>query len=685
MRAPYSWLKEYLPGLKIDPKELGSRLTLAGVAVDTVEEVEGDSVLELDLTPNRSDCLGMWGVAREVGAVLGLKVALPELPMLTVTEDTRIVQITAPEKCQRYLAMVVDDVKVQESPQWLIDRLTAAGVRAINNMVDISNYVMLETGQPLHAFDLQCLAGTRVVVRCAKSGETLVTLDDQERTLDEEMLIIADESRPVAVAGVMGGKSSEVTPETSVILFESALFQGTSVRRTGKKMGLRSEASLRFEKGVDPNGLMPALRRTAQLIEQLGAGRPRFEVAGANWVETKPLEVRLRHQRLIDLLGMELSAQNVEDVFERLGFTFTTGAGEWLVNVPSRRQDITIEVDLIEEVARIIGLDSLQASLPRGVTTQGAKTDRQAATDLIREQLVALGMHEIVTYSFVSPGDLARLHPDDQHPLRRAAAIMNPLTEAQSVMRTSLIPGLLNTLAYNLNRQVTDLALFEIGTAFYPNQLPMTELPREEQRLVLGVVGSEHSPAWQQRPQEMDFFYLKGLLEALAVRCGFEFGLSAHSDPSFHPFRAAELRVGDQIVGAMGELHPELTDRFDISKRVIMADLNLSSLLSHVKLSKLYEGLPRYPSVTRDMALMVPEELSSDQVLGLIRESGGDLLENVRLFDLYRGSQVREGHKSLAFSLTYRASDRTLTDQEVSQQHQRILTQVNDRLGASLR
>lgn len=685
MRVPYSWLREYLPGLDTDPKELGSRLTQAGVAVDTVDAVDGDSVLELDLTPNRSDCLSMWGVAREVGAVLGLDVKLPDLPILSVHEDPSVVTIVATDKCPQYLAMLVDDVKVQPSPQWLVDRLTAAGVRSINNVVDISNYVMLETGQPLHAFDQQRLDSQRIVVRSAAQGEKIVTLDDQERNLDEEMLVIADHRQPVAVAGVMGGRDSEVNEATRTILFESALFQGISVRRTGKKMGLRSEASLRFEKGVDPNGLLPALQRTAQLIQQLGAGQPRLEIIGANWRVYQPLEVRLRHQRLIDLLGMHVAAQDVEDVFRRLGFTFVTRGQEWIVEVPTRRQDITIEVDLVEEVARIIGLESLEATLPSGVTTQGAKTVRQAATDLIREHLIALGMHEIVTFSFVSPGDLARLCPEEQHPLRQGATIMNPLTEAQSVMRTSLIPGLLNTLAYNLNRQVLDLAVFEMGTVFYPKQLPLTELPKEEQRLVIGVVGNEHGPSWQRQPKEMDFFYVKGILETLAARCGFVLSLSTWTGMFFHPFRAAELRVGDQVVGYLGELHPELTDRFGISKRVIVADINLELLLDQVMLTKLYQGLPRYPSVTRDMALVVPEELSSDQVLELIRRNGGDLLESVCLFDLYRGNQVKEGYKSLAFSLTYRANDRTLIDQEVSEQHQQILVHVNERLGASLR
>ncbi|MGE5654425.1 MAG: phenylalanine--tRNA ligase subunit beta, partial [Bacillota bacterium] len=674
-----------LPALNIDPKELGSRLTLAGVAVDTVEEVENDFVLELDLTPNRSDCLSMWGTAREVAAVLGLEVKLPDMPMLTVKEDPNIVTILAKDKCPQYLAMLVDEVKVQPSPQWLVDRLTAAGVRAINNIVDISNYVMLETGQPLHAFDRQRLGGQRVIVRSAKLGETIVTLDDQVRKLDEEMLVIADENRPVAVAGVMGGKDSEVTEQTTTILFESALFQGTNVRRTGKKMGLRSEASQRFEKGVDPNGLLFALQRTAQLLGELGAGRPHFELVGANWSEIQPLRVRLRHQRLVDLLGMQVSTQDVENVFMRLNFTFTRGEQEWLVEVPTRRQDISIEVDLIEEVARIIGLDNLEPTMPCGITTQGAKTLRQAGTDLIREQLIALGMHEIVTFSFISPGDLARLCPDDQHPLRFAATIINPLTEAQSVMRTSLLPGLLNTLAYNLNRQVADLALFEMGTAFYPKQLPMSELPTEEQHLVIGVTGAEHRSSWQRQPQEMDFYYVKGILENLASRCGFSIQFTAATNAFFHPFRAAELRVADQVVGSLGELHPDLSDRFGISKRVVVADINLSLLLDSVKLNKLYQGLPRYPNVTRDMALLVPEELTSEQVLRLIRTSGGELLESVSLFDVYRGSQVKDGYKSLAFSLTYRASDRTLTDQEVGQQHQGILALVNEKLGASLR
>ncbi len=685
MRVLYSWLKEYLPGLNIDPKELGSRLTLAGVAVDIVEEVGGDSILELDLTPNRSDCLSMWGVAREVGAILGLEIELPDLPTVTISGNMEVVSIAAMDRCPQYLAMLVDEVKVGPSPQWMVDRLAAAGVRSINNIVDISNYVMMETGQPLHAFDRHCLEGGRIIVRGANPGETIITLDDQERTLDAEMLVIADETRPVAVAGVMGGKNSEVTPGTTAILFESALFAGTTVRRTGKKMGLRSEASLRFEKGVDPNGLALALRRTAQLLERLAAGKPRLEIIGANWQETKPLQVTLRHQRLIDLVGMQISVQDVEDVFGRLGFNFSARDQGWLVDVPSRRQDIAIEVDLIEEVARVIGLDNLEATLPCGITTQGAKTERQAATDLIRDELIALGMHEIVTYSFVSPGDLARLYPDDHHPLRQAAAIINPLTEAQSVMRTTLIPSLLNTLAHNLNRQVNDLALFEMGTAFYPKQLPMTELPREEQRLTIGVVGSEHRPSWLRRSCEMDFFYVKGVLEALATRCGFALEFSPCQEAGYHPFRAAQLTLGDQVVGLMGELHPDLTDRFGITKRVVVADLNLSLLLDHVRLSKLFQGLPRFPSVTRDMALLVPEELSSDLVLGLIRATRGELLESVSLFDLYRGSQVKEGYKSLAFSLTYRAADRTLTDQEVSQQHQRILAQVNERLGASLR
>jgi len=660
--------------------------TPVGVAAGPILGLD-DEILELDLTPNRGDCLSVLGVAREVATLLGkpLKRRKPAFPELDLQAQRMVrVDIEDPRLCSRYVARVLVDVRVGPSPLWMQTRLFTAGVRPISNIVDVTNYVMLELGQPQHAFDYDAVHNAHVIVRRARPGETLVTLDGNERSLAPDMLLITDPRTVIGVAGVMGGLDSEVTADTRRVLLESACFNPVSIRRTSRALGLRSEASIRFEKGVDPEGCLKAADRALELMQIIGAGHA---AAGAVDVYPDPYTPRtliVRPERVEEILGLAVPAKTIRDILERLEFAPRETGGRFLVRVPSHRTDVFREIDLIEEVARIHGYHRIPDTLPFGVTVPGVRTKAQVLESRLRELLVACGLTEVITYTFTNRKVFDRLRLPGTSPLRRTVPLRNPLNEDQTEMRTLLYPSLLDVLARNYQRRNTNAALFEIGRVYHPRD--NAPLPEEGLRLAAALMG--RTPAgWRRKDEPLDFFFLKGVLESVAREIGLEtLTFTAEQDePSFHPGRTARLRAGEANLGIIGELHPEVLEAYDLPPGVVVTEIDLDLVLAVDKKTPTFVPLPRFPSVERDLALVIRKDIPAREVMALIRKAGGELLRELRLFDVYEGRQIREGYRNLGFSLVFRAEDRTLTDEEVGRYLEAIIRTLEDTYGAQLR
>lgn len=634
----------------------------------------GEEIVEFEITSNRPDCLSVIGLAREAAVTYDKPLTVPPI---TVTEaggdakDEISVTIEAPEKCFRYVARVVKDVKIAPSPKWMRDRLSACGVRPINNIVDITNYVMLEMGQPMHAFDINDVAGRQIIVRTAKEGETITTLDGEAHELTTDMLMICDSEKPTAVAGVMGGLNSEIKDDTTTLLFESAVFDGGSVRRTAKKLGLRTEASSRYEKGLDPNMALAAINRAVELVHELGAGKV---VSGVVDVYPNPKEavkLPLRADKINAFLGTDIPKETMIDILKKLDFKVEND----VITAPTYRVDIECEADIAEEIVRIYGYDEIPETVLDGETTIGAKNEKQKLEDTLNEILTASGLYEIYTYSFVSPKSLDMIRLPEDAKEREMVQILNPLGEENSVMRTTTIPSMLEALARNYSRRVQSAGLFEIGMVYEPKSLPVTELPVEKQKVTLGMY------------QKGDFYALKGIVENL-LSClgisGAEFEpLTDH--PAFHPGRAATLLLNGASIGVLGEIHPEVAENYEIDERVLVAEIDFNALFENENPVSDYRPLPKYPAVSRDIAVLVKEDTLVREIEKRIEKCAGKLLEEVKLFDIYQGKQVPEGMKSVAYAITFRAADRTLTDEEISGIMDKMVKKLSDELGASLR
>ncbi|WP_018130776.1 phenylalanine--tRNA ligase subunit beta [Effusibacillus pohliae] len=685
--------KEQTEGLYILPDD-----TPVGESILRVLGLD-DVVLELELTPNRADCLNYRGVAYEVAAILGKqpKFAWTEQaaetgnPAVSPSSDSQagppLVRVRIESaNCARYAAQVVRGVKIAPSPLWLQMRLLTAGVRPINNIVDVTNYVMLEYGQPLHAFDLAEITESTIVVRQAEEQETIVTLDGQQRTLDSSMLVIADAKRAIGIAGVMGGENSEVRGSTTDIVLEAASFDAGSVRQTGKKLGLRSEAQMRFEKGIDPTVLRPALQRAACLITELSGGElagPPVEVVQQ---PAEELEIQLRVSRTNQILGTDLTVDQIGAILTRLGFaTVTVDADTFRVTVPTRRPDITREIDLIEEVARLHGYDKIDTTMPEGVLSQGGLSKQQRLRRTIRELLTGMGLLEVLTYSFTNPTWLEPLGLEESSPLRQQLPLALPMSDERKVLRTTLLPSLAEVVQYNLNRKNLDMALFEIGKVFFAKDLPVTELPSEDVKVAAIFTGAFGGLAIGEKPRKVDFYTVKGIVEALLANLGIkQVRYQPAAVPGMHPGRTASVEAGGVTLGFLGALHPEVTEAWDL-KETYYFELNLAALEEAAEDKILFRALPRFPAIERDIAVVVPLDVPAGSLELAIREAAGELLEEVRLFDVYQGEQVETGKKSVAFSLVYRAEDRTLTDEEVQARHNRVIEALEKGFQAELR
>lgn len=684
MAVPLNWLKEYVD-IEWTAEELAHRLTMAGVAVEGVDAAGEDYILNLDLTPNRGDCLGIINLAREVSALSGSAVRLPEISLKENNEninDYIQVEIADADLCHRYAARLVRNCRIAPSPPWMRERLEKAGVRPINNLVDVTNYVMLECNQPLHAFDYRLLGRDhKILVRRARDGEPIATLDGVERVLDKDMLLITDGTRGVALAGIMGGENTEISDNTTDVLLESAWFLGANIRRTSRKLALRSDSSMRFEKGTDIEGVIFAVNRAAQLIQELSGGEVVAGIVDEYPRPWRQIRIKLRPDRVNYVLGTELSVKEIDSCLKRLGFGVSKKKQEIMVSVPPYRPDLQIEADLIEEVARLYGYDNIPALLPEGAASQGGMDSRQRFRAEINT-LLTRDFFEVVNYSFISPAVFDRINLPADSPYRQVIRLANPLSEEQSVMRTLLLPGLLESVSNNLSRRNENLAFFETGAVFRPRA---DEHP-EEVLKVGAIVCGERESFWLKNNVRMDFFYLKGLLEDLLQQLEVEgCSFAPYEDPSYHPGRTAVVKCKGKTLGVIGEVHPAVLEKYNIRSRACAFELDVDSLYELSREKHLKEEIARYPAVERDIAVLVPLETRAADLLEAIRQEDRELLKNVVVFDLYEGDQIPAGKKSMAFRMTLQSSQRTLTDNEANQLRERVVEKLTRSFGAVLR
>jgi len=646
-------------------------------------------VLKLELTPNRSDCLSIVGVAREVSAITGNPLRKPHISFSegdTKASDLTSVTIEAPDLCPRYAARLVRGVKIGPSPYWMRRRLESVGLRAINNVVDVTNYVLMELGHPLHAFDFDKLGENRIVVRRARPGEQIITLDEVQRQLDDDMLVIADAEKPVAVAGIMGGSGTDVTDATVNVLIESAYFNPVSISKTAKSLVMQTAASYRFERGTDIEGLITALNRTAQLVQELAGGEICAGIVDAYPAPRQKVHVKLRPERVNSILGTDLTAEEMEKFLTSIEFQVYSRSGDGMtVIVPTFRPDVAREIDLIEEIARLYGYDNIPITMPASEAQSDSETGRiMNFREKVKSALVACGLTEVVNYSFHSPDalDLIRLEEDSKY--RRALQIRNPISENQSIMRTTLIPGLLANIQHNLNRRISDIQIFEVGRVFHPRS--ERELPDEPELVSGAITGLVNSQLWNQLTRPVDFFDIKGIVETFLHEIGIrDYQLRPASRPSLQPDRGAEVAVGDTVIGVLGEVHRNVLDNHDIDQDTYIFELDFNRLLTCAIPEAKFQPLPVFPSVHRDMAVVVAFDIPSSQIENTIKSVGEGLVRSVNLFDVYRGEQVPENMRSLAYSIEYYSPARTLTDNEVDEVHEKIISALTEKFGAQLR
>ncbi|HOH58356.1 MAG TPA: phenylalanine--tRNA ligase subunit beta, partial [Smithellaceae bacterium] len=641
------------------------------------------------ITPNRSDCLSMIGIAREAAALTGKKMKMPDVKVRESAQDVSLlssVTIEDADLCPRYTARLIQNVTIGGTPVWMKTRLEAAGLRAINNVVDVTNFVMLEMGQPLHAFDFRFLEEGRIVVRKSKPGEEFISLDEKSRLLPENTLLICDGKKPVAIAGIMGGLNSEVKEDTRTILLESAYFNPASIRRSSRRLGMPTDAAFRFERGIDPEGVVRALDRAAQLIAELSGG----EVC-RNYLDEYPAKIKavenipLRMDRVRQVIGARVPAREAVRILKSIGMALRReGKGAYRVTPPSFRVDIEREIDLIEEIARLYGYDRVPSTLPSVSVSEAETVPRLALEERIRQLMTGAGYSEIINYSFSSPdsAEALGLSPEDER--RRFVVIKNPLTEDQSIMRTTLAYGLLETLKKNLHNASFNLKLFEIGRTFFKRH--DGELPEEKNILAALAAGKAADDLWGSKVS-VDFYDLKGSLENIfqdlkldSCRCRTE-----TSEPFLHPGQSCGVYIGDVRVGFLGKAHPEVLKKMDIRSDAYLFEINLDLLGKQTGRRIRYRELSKFPAVQRDVAFVVPESMESEKMLEIVLSQHEDLLENVSIFDIYSGKGLEERTKSLGLRFSYRALDRTLTDAEINSIHNRIVQNTVQQTGAKIR
>ena len=647
------------------------------VGADAVELLGlHDVVFEYEVTSNRVDCYSVVGIAREAAATFRKEFVPPVVTAVGNDEDVNdFIKVTVedPDLCPRYTARVVKNIKIGPSPKWMQRRLASVGIRPINNLVDITNYVMEEYGQPMHAYDLDTIAGGQIVVRRAKENETFVTLDGQEIKLDESVLMICDGEKSVGIAGIMGGENSMITDDVHTMLFEAACFDGTNIRKSSKKVGLRTDASGKFEKGLDPNNAEAAMNRACQLIEEMGAGEVVGGMVDVYSKKKEPVRVPFDADEINGLLGTNISKEEMLSYFKKIDLEYDEASNE--VIAPTFRHDLFRMADLAEEVARFYGYDNIPTTLPRGEATTGKLSFKLRVEEIARDIAEFCGFSQGMTYSFESPKVFDKLLIPSDSPLRNTVDIMNPLGEDYSIMRTTSLNGMLTSLATNYNRRNKNVRLYELGNIYLPKSLPLTELPEERMQFTLGMYG------------DGDFFSMKGVVEEFFEKIGLHKKETYDPNagkPYLHPGRQANIIYDGVVVGYLGEVHPDVADTYGIGTKAYVAVLDMPEITKRATFDRKYTGIAKFPAVTRDISMVMPKEILVGQVEEVIEKKGGAYLESYALFDLYEGAQIKEGYKSVAYSIVFRAKDKTLEEAEISQAMEKILAGLEE-LGIELR
>ena len=635
-----------------------------------------DSVVEYEITSNRVDCFSVLGIAREAAATFHKEFVPPVVTETGNNEDVNDyikVSVKDQDLCSRYTARVVKNIKFAPSPKWMQERLRAHGIRPINNLVDITNYVMEEYGQPMHAYDLDTIEGKEIIVRRAAAGEKFVTLDGQERQLDENVLMICDAKKAVGIAGIMGGENSMITDHVTTMLFEAACFDGTNIRKSGKRIGLRTDASAKFEKGLDPNLAMEAMNRACQLVEELGVGEVVGGAVDIYPVKREGVKIPFEPDKYNKLLGTDIPAGDMIGYFKKIDLGYDEATNEILV--PSWRQDLLCDADMAEEVARFYGYDKIPTTLPSGEATTGKLSFEERIEQKARDIAEYCGFSQGMSYSFESPKVFDKLLIPADSKLRKTVTILNPLGEDYSIMRTTSLNGMLTSLATNYNRRNKDVRLYEMGNIYLPKALPLTELPDERMQFTLGFYG------------EGDFFTMKGVIEEFLEHIGMK--KKAEYDPNaqkpwLHPGRQANVVYDGTVIGYLGEVHPKVMANYGIGQRTYVAVLDMPAVDGFASFDRKYEGIAKYPAVTRDISMVVPRTVLVGQIEKILAQRGGKILESYSLFDIYEGTQIKEGYKSIAYTLTFRAKDKTLEDVEITAAMKKILNGL-EQLGIELR
>ena len=635
-----------------------------------------DVVVEYEVTSNRVDCFSVVGIAREAAATFD-KTFVP--PVVTETgndedvNDYVKVSVENTDLCPRYCARVVKNIKIGPSPKWMQRRLASVGIRPINNLVDITNYVMEEYGQPMHAYDLETIAGHQIVVKTAQDGETFTTLDGQERKVDKDVLMICDGEKAIGIAGIMGGENSMITDDVKTMLFEAACFDGVNIRKSSKRVGLRTDASGKFEKGLDPNNAKAAIDRACQLVEELGAGEVVGGIVDVYGKEKHPVRVPFDPDKINAMLGTDISEEEMLGYFKKIDLGYDPETKE--VIAPTFRQDLFRLADIAEEVARFYGYDNIPTTLPNGEATTGKLSFKLRIEQAARDIAEFCGFSQGMCYSFESPKVFDKLLLPKDSPLRRTVEIMNPLGEDYSIMRTTSLNGMLTSLATNYNRRNKDARLYELGNIYLPKSLPLTDLPEERMQFTLGMYGKG------------DFFSMKGVVEEFFEKIGMKNRETYDPDagkPYLNPGRQANIVYDGKVVGYLGEIHPEVADIYGIGERAYVAVIDMPEIMEYATFDRKYYGIAKYPAVTRDISMVVPKHILAGQIEEVISAKGGKYLESYALFDLYEGAQIKEGFKSVAYSIVFRAKDKTLSDAEVTEAMDRILKALEG-MGIELR
>lgn len=647
------------------------------VGADAIEVLGlHDAVFEYEITSNRVDCYGVLGIARECAATFRKEFKPPVVEVKgndEKAEDFISVDIQDKELCPRYCARIVKNVKIAPSPEWMQRRLAACGIRPINNLVDITNYVMEEYGQPMHAYDMSTIAGKKIVVKRASNGDIFQTLDGQERKLDENMLMIWDAEKPIGIAGIMGGENSKITDDVKDMVFEAACFDGTNIRLTAKRLGLRTDASGKFEKGLDPNNAKDAIDRACQLIEEMGAGEAVGGMIDVYDEVRQPKRVPFNPDKINKLLGTDIDKEDMLGYFKMLELEYDESTGELIV--PTFRQDLECDADIAEEVARFFGYDNIPVTLPSGEATTGKYSFKQKNEAILKNIAEFCGFSQSMNYSFESPKVFDKLLIPQDSDIRKAIVISNPLGEDFSIMRTTSLNGMLTSLSTNYNRRNKDVRLYEIANIYIPKELPLSELPDERTQFTLGMYGKG------------DFFTMKGVVEECFEKLGMR--KQPTYDPKagksfLHPGRQANIVYEGKVVGYLGEVHPQVLDNYNIGEKAYVAVIDIPSVLEFATFDRKFKGIAKYPAVTRDISMVMKRDVLVGSIEQVIREKGGEHLESYKLFDVYEGAQIEDGYKSVAYSITFRAADHTLEDKEVSEAVNRILKALGD-MGIELR